>query len=350
MSFKGSRQGSEKVQTETVSSELLEESSKHKSVVAGVQENMDDKSPTKPEKGNKSNSSPPATQGIPTDSDNAEKNLQSKDDHQKSHETATNSQNCELTESDPVKPGESTVDEENKALPKDSKKSPAENEKCNKSIEIEERTKQQAFDLLKWKNSSPTQAKEKKKRIKKKEVKHSRQTEVSEYFPVRRSGRKSKSVLENEKQKALEEALLSGKEEGLEVQEVEGKGRGVFAKIDFTRGQFVCEYAGELINYETAKEREKFYEGKTEFGCYMYYFNFKDKKYCVDATKESGRLGRLLNHSRTEANCVTRLVSIKDRPYLILETNRDVKVGEELLYDYGERSKDILQFHQWLKS
>ena len=31
---------------------------------------------------------------------------------------------------------------------------------------------------------------------KKKEVKQSRQTEVSEYFPVRRSGRKSKSVLE----------------------------------------------------------------------------------------------------------------------------------------------------------
>ena len=33
----GSRQGTEKVQTETVSNELLEESSKHKSVVAGVQ-------------------------------------------------------------------------------------------------------------------------------------------------------------------------------------------------------------------------------------------------------------------------------------------------------------------------
>ena len=33
----GSKKGSEKVQTETVSSELLEESSKRKSVVAGVQ-------------------------------------------------------------------------------------------------------------------------------------------------------------------------------------------------------------------------------------------------------------------------------------------------------------------------
>ena len=59
---------------------------------------------------------------------------------------------------------------------------------------------------------------------------------------------------------------------------MEGKGRGVFATQEFIRGQFVCEYAGELINYETAKEREKFYEGKTEFGCYMYYFTFKSKK------------------------------------------------------------------------
>ena len=40
----------------------------------------------------------------------------------------------------------------------------------------------------------------------------------------------------------------------------------------------MCEYAGELIDYKTAKEREKLYEGKTEFGCYMYYFTFKNKK------------------------------------------------------------------------
>lgn len=204
--------------------------------------------------------------------------------------------------------------------------------------------------LLKWSNKPVTQAKGKKKKVKKKEDKQSRQTEVPEYFAVRRSSRKSKSVIQSEKQKALEEAVLSGKEQDLEVQEVEGKGRGVFAKQEFSRGQFVCEYAGELISYEVAKEREKFYEGKTEFGCYMYYFTFKNKKLCVDATKESDRLGRLLNHSRTDANCATRLVSIKDKPYLILETIRDVKTGEELLYDYGERSKDVLQYHQWLKS
>ena len=64
----------------------------------------------------------------------------------------------------------------------------------------------------------------------------------------------------------------------MQVKEVEGKGRGVFSQCKFTRGQFVCEYAGELIDYHTAKDREKLYEGKTEFGCYMYYFTFKNKK------------------------------------------------------------------------
>lgn len=232
------------------------------------------------------------------------------------------------------------------------KKQLSETEISEKSVEkqLDTSLKPSSPLLLKWSNKPVTQAKGKKKKVKKKEDKQSRQTEVPEYFAVRRSSRKSKSVIQSEKQKALEDAVLSGKEQNLEVQEVEGKGRGIFAKQDFCRGEFVCEYAGELISYEDAKEREKFYEGKTEFGCYMYYFTFKNKKFCVDATKESDRLGRLLNHSRTDANCATRLVSIKDKPYLILETVRDVKAGEELLYDYGERSKDVLQYHQWLKS
>ena len=41
---------------------------------------------------------------------------------------------------------------------------------------------------------------------------------------------------------------------------------------------------------------------------------------------------------------------VQDTPHLILETIQDVSEGEELLYDYGERSKDVIQHHQWLKS
>ena len=70
----------------------------------------------------------------------------------------------------------------------------------------------------------------------------------------------------------------------------------------------------------------------------------------VDATKETTRLGRLLNHSKTDNNVCTRIFPIKDIPRLILVASRDIKVGEELLYDYGDRSKIALESHPWLKS
>jgi len=70
----------------------------------------------------------------------------------------------------------------------------------------------------------------------------------------------------------------------------------------------------------------------------------------VDATQESGRLGRLLNHSKTNANVHTRLFPIKNRPYLILVASRDIKIDEELLYDYGDRSKTAIESHPWLKT
>lgn len=70
--------------------------------------------------------------------------------------------------------------------------------------------------------------------------------------------------------------------------------------------------------------------------------------FSVDATDESGRLGRLINHSRN-GNCHTKLIDIKGRPYLILVASRDVKDGEELLYDYGDRRKSSIAAHPWLR-
>lgn len=72
--------------------------------------------------------------------------------------------------------------------------------------------------------------------------------------------------------------------------------------------------------------------------------------YSVDATKESGRLGRLLNHSKTNANVCTRLFPIDNVPHLILVAAKDVSNDEELLYDYGDRSKSAVESHPWLKT
>lgn len=68
----------------------------------------------------------------------------------------------------------------------------------------------------------------------------------------------------------------------------------------------------------------------------------------VDATAETSRLGRLINHSKTQPNCATRVVAIGDTPHLILVAARDIDSGEELLYDYGDRSRSSVASHPWL--
>ncbi|XP_075690034.1 N-lysine methyltransferase KMT5A isoform X2 [Rhinoderma darwinii] len=172
---------------------------------------------------------------------------------------------------------------------------------------------------------------------------------VTDYFPVRRSCRKSKKELETEEKKRIDELLVSGKEDGMKVDIITGKGRGVIATRNFQRGEFVVEYHGDLIETTDAKRREAFYAEDSSTGCYMYYFQYLNKTYCVDATKESNRLGRLINHSKN-GNCHTKLHDIKNVPHLILIASRDINAGEELLYDYGDRSKTSIEAHPWLKN
>ena len=65
---------------------------------------------------------------------------------------------------------------------------------------------------------------------------------------------------------------------------------------------------------------------------------------------DNNRLGRLINHSKKAPNVTTRLIPVDDHPYLCLMAKRDIKEGEELQYDYGERNVDIIGSHPWLTS
>ncbi|XP_063050817.1 lysine methyltransferase 5Ab [Engraulis encrasicolus] len=171
---------------------------------------------------------------------------------------------------------------------------------------------------------------------------------VTDYYPIRRSSRKSKAELKSEEQQHMEDLIKNNVQDGLEVKHLEGKGRGVFASREFRKGQFVVEYHGDLIEMGEAKRREQAYAEDPATGCYMYYFQFQNKTYCVDATRETERLGRLINHSKS-GNCKTKLQSVEGAPHLILVAARHIASGEELLYDYGDRSPDALAAHPWLK-
>ncbi|KTF86119.1 hypothetical protein cypCar_00012343 [Cyprinus carpio] len=178
---------------------------------------------------------------------------------------------------------------------------------------------------------------------------------VTDYFPVRRSCRKSKAELKVGKpfQNTLYTfpplySYHNTEEVHAAVKSIEGKGRGVFADRAFQKDQFVVEYHGDLLEIADAKAREAQYAQDPATGCYMYYFRHHDKTYCVDATKESDRLGRLINHSKN-GNLRTKLHEIGGTPHLIFLASRDVRADEELLYDYGDRSKEAVAAHPWLK-
>ncbi|XP_055339797.1 N-lysine methyltransferase KMT5A-like [Paramacrobiotus metropolitanus] len=148
--------------------------------------------------------------------------------------------------------------------------------------------------------------------------------------------------------------IVNGLEDpGVESRIFEGKGRGLVARRIFEENDFVVEYAGDLVDIHRAKNLEEEYAKEpTKYGCYMYYFSHKGKKLCVDATAETERLGRLLNHSCRHANLRPEVMEIpisKQKIHLILRATRKIAIDEELLYDYGDRDPKSLAAFPWLK-
>ena len=51
------------------------------------------------------------------------------------------------------------------------------------------------------------------------------------------------------------------------------------AVTPFKKGEFVCEYVGQLIPFKEAKRREEEYSELGGAGCFMYHFWHKDKHF-----------------------------------------------------------------------
>ena len=70
--------------------------------------------------------------------------------------------------------------------------------------------------------------------------------------------------------------------------------------------------------------------------------------YSVDATMESGRIGRLVNHSKSNANAETKVYGVNKRPQLWLIAVKDIQPDEELLFNYNETRKSGIEANPWL--
>lgn len=138
---------------------------------------------------------------------------------------------------------------------------------------------------------------------------------------------------------------------GLEIRTDDVKGRGIFTTAPIKKGKAVLEYAGELLRYSEGSRREDDYADTNPYGSgYMFFFKSAGENWAIDATSESGRFARLINHSKRIPNLIPKLHIHKGVPHMLFFATRDIEMGEELLYDYGERRPEFLKRYPWLKT
>lgn len=55
----------------------------------------------------------------------------------------------------------------------------------------------------------------------------------------------------------------------------------------------------------------------------------------IDASRDDGTLGRLVNDDHRSPNCKMKKIEVNGNPHLCLFALNDIKEGEEITYDYG---------------
>jgi len=167
-------------------------------------------------------------------------------------------------------------------------------------------------------------------------------------------GRRSSRVEKNGREGLRLDRVLSTRNDaslGLRIFHTEGKGRGILTTRRFVKGEPVVEYKGTLLSYGEARAKQESGEDAT----YMFYSALefgksRPQRFCVDASWESGRFGRLVNHSKKRPNCEVRVEMVNDEPHLILVAAEDIGVGVEITYNYGIKDKEYVKANSWLLS
>ena len=100
-----------------------------------------------------------------------------------------------------------------------------------------------------------------------------------------------------------------------------------------------------LFCFDSEKQYDR--EGK---GSYILFFTHDSRRLAIDSTEENGTFGRLINHSSKSPNVVMKVVKVERQPVVVFVALQDIEENSELMYDYGERRREVLQENAWMKS
>ncbi|XP_020206310.1 histone-lysine N-methyltransferase SUVR3 [Cajanus cajan] len=129
----------------------------------------------------------------------------------------------------------------------------------------------------------------------------------------------------------------------------ERKGWGLHSDQFIAKGEFVFEYAGELLTTKEAQRRHQYYDelasqGRFSSALLVVREHLPSGKAClrlnIDATR-IGNVARFVNHSCDGGNLSTKLVRSSGAlfPRLCFFASKDIQVDEELTFSYGEIRK-----------
>ncbi|MBA3671052.1 MAG: SET domain-containing protein-lysine N-methyltransferase [Gemmatimonadaceae bacterium] len=108
------------------------------------------------------------------------------------------------------------------------------------------------------------------------------------------------------------------------------QGTGAFAARAIRKGTRIVEYLGQRISWRTADKR---YDDDTMGRHHTFLFTVDDR-IVIDGAR-NGNAARFLNHS-CDGNCE----AITDRKRIFIEARRNIRAGDELLYDYQYERTD----------
>ncbi|XP_016960821.1 histone-lysine N-methyltransferase Su(var)3-9 isoform X1 [Drosophila biarmipes] len=126
-----------------------------------------------------------------------------------------------------------------------------------------------------------------------------------------------------------------------------GSGWGVKTPNSLRKGEFVCEYIGEIITSDEANERGKVYDDKGR--TYLFdldYNTAQESEYTIDAANY-GNISHFINHS-CDPNLAVFPCWIEHLnvalPHLVFFTLRPIQAGEELSFDYIRADNEDLPY------
>ncbi|XP_071829640.1 uncharacterized protein [Apostichopus japonicus] len=123
----------------------------------------------------------------------------------------------------------------------------------------------------------------------------------------------------------------------LEIKKVsEEIGLGLFAGKDFIAGEFIVEYAGELITEAEGNKKED--------QTYIFYFKHGQKKWCIDASS-SERKGKFINDEWRKPNACVQQLDYSMGPRLAIFAKREIRSGDEVRYNYGQTDAEWRKNH-----